>query len=358
MNLKEQSILIIKRNQHPSGAFVASPNFPNYRFCWLRDGTFIAYALDVVGEHEAARRFYYWVSRCVQEQSTKIEVLDGKIKAQLELSHQDFLPTRYTLEGAEQADDWPNFQLDGYGTWMWGLAEHLRLTGDQRLLEEFAPSIRATVKYLALSWQFPNYDCWEEFPDKIHTSTLACLYGGISASADLLARDDWMDLAREIKGFVVQNQINNGQLVKYVGSEQVDASLLWVALPFNLLPLDDAVMQGTVKKIEEDLLHQGVHRYAEDTYYGGGEWILLTAWLGWYYARTGREQEARQLLSWIEAQADPDGSLPEQVCTHPIDPVYHPIWFERWGPVAKPLLWSHAMYLVLRQELEQNGKQK
>ncbi|NLY90393.1 MAG: glycoside hydrolase family 15 protein [Firmicutes bacterium] len=358
MNLKERSIQIIKENQHPGGAFIASPNFPNYRFCWLRDGTFIAYALDLNGEHEAARKFYTWVNTRLQEQTGKIDLLGDKIRAREELSSRDFLPTRYTLEGAEHEDDWPNFQLDGYGAWLWGLAEHLRLTGAQRLPEEFAPSIRATVKYLALCWQFPNYDCWEEYPDKIHTSTLICLYGGILAAAGLLAREDWVDLAGEIKGFIVKNQINNGHLVKYVGSEEVDASLLWAALPFNLLAPDDPVMQKTVQKVEADLLHQGVHRYAADTYYGGGEWVHLTAWLGWYYARTGRKGEARQLLSWVGAQADADGSLPEQVCAHLNDPAFYPIWIERWGPVAKPLLWAHAMYLVLLHELEANGQLK
>jgi hypothetical protein len=27
-----------------------------------------------------------------------------------------------------------------------------------------------------------------------------------------------------------------------------------------------------------------VRRYLGDSYYGGGNWILLTAWLGWYRA--------------------------------------------------------------------------
>ena len=28
-----------------------------------------------------------------------------------------------------------------------------------------------------------------------------------------------------------------------------------------------------------------------------------------------------------------------------------PVWEERWGPVATPLLWSHAAYLILADEL-------
>ena len=190
------------------------------------------------------------------------------------------------------------------------------------------------------------------------SSTSGTLSACWRMSVPLIFQIPFVDLAREIKGFVVKNQVGNGCLVKYVGSEEVDASLLWIALPFNLLEPDDPVMQGTVKKIEEDLFHQGVHRYAEDTYYGGGEWVHLTAWLGWYYARTGRDEEARKLLAWVETQADTDGSLPEQVCAHLNDPVFYPIWFERWGPVAKPLLWAHAMYLVLWHELETNRRLK
>jgi GH15 family glucan-1,4-alpha-glucosidase len=40
------SVAAILRNQHPSGAIVASPDFSQYQYCWLRDGSFIAHALD------------------------------------------------------------------------------------------------------------------------------------------------------------------------------------------------------------------------------------------------------------------------------------------------------------------------
>ncbi len=59
-DLFQRSIDIILSNQAPSGAYPASPTFPTYRYSWFRDGAFIAHAMDLVGEHESARRFHDW----------------------------------------------------------------------------------------------------------------------------------------------------------------------------------------------------------------------------------------------------------------------------------------------------------
>jgi GH15 family glucan-1,4-alpha-glucosidase len=94
-----------------------------------------------------------------------------------------------------------------------------------------------------------------------------------------------------------------------------------------------------------------VHRYLEDTYYGGGEWLLLSALLGWHYASVGRLDAARAQLAWILEHATQDGDLPEQVADHLLAPGARQKWIDRWGPVATPLLWSHAMFLTLALEL-------
>lgn len=60
---------------------------------------------------------------------------------------------------------------------------------------------------------------------------------------------------------------------------------------------------------------------------------------------------------WIEEQADENGYLPEQVPYHLNNEVYYPYWVNKWGNIAKPLLWSHAMYLVLDYELKKAGVQ-
>jgi GH15 family glucan-1,4-alpha-glucosidase len=97
----------------------------------------------------------------------------------------------------------------------------------------------------------------------------------------------------------------------------------------------------------------GVYRYRADVYYGGGEWILLTAWLAIHNLRLGKRDLAILMMSWIEDQADAHGNFPEQVSDHVLAPAHFEPWVQKWGPVAKPLLWSHAMYLILCQELQE-----
>ncbi|MGE5581841.1 MAG: glycoside hydrolase family 15 protein [Bacillota bacterium] len=355
MDYKTRSLEIIKKYQSSNGALVACPNFPAYNYCWLRDGSFIAYSLDLYQEYQAATAFYNWVNQAISNCSFKMDQLLSKKEQGLKIQSGDVFPTRYTLEGVEAGDDWGNFQLDGYGTWLWALSEHLRITGDHAFIQDFACSIKLTVTYLKNFWAFPNYDCWEEHSDKTHTSTLACIYGGLKAINRYLEDPEIPPVLASIKRYVLNNCILQDRLVKYVGNDGVDASLLWVALPFGLLEADDPIVKNTVREIETRLLHNGgVRRYPEDTYYGGGEWPLLSAWLGWYYSKTSRFEEARAILRWIEAQADQDGQFPEQVTGQGQvnDPAYIEPWIKKWGQVAKPLLWSHAMYLVLRNQLK------
>jgi len=78
---------------------------------------------------------------------------------------------------------------------------------------------------------------------------------------------------------------------------------------------------------------------------------LLAAFLGWYYLEQGRVGDACAQLSWVVAQAAPNGDLPEQVTGHLLAPESYEEWVERWGPIATPLLWSHAMFVTLAVEL-------
>lgn len=359
VDLYSKSIDIIMKNQGENGAYIASPAFPTYHFSWMRDGSYVAYAMDRVGKHDSARKFYCWVDSVIKRYEFKIENIINKLDKGEKLTPGDFLNARYTLDGFEEVENgWGNFQLDAYGTWLWGFSEHIRLTGEYKLIDQFRESIYNTVKYIENLWFYPNYDIWEENGDKIHTTTLACLYGGLNSINRFLKDDNIDKTAKKIKAYILTNCIKDNKFSKYVGNSEVDSSLIWLVVPFDVVELKDPIFLNTVEQIEKDLFHKGgVHRYKQDTYYGGGEWILLSSWLGWYYVELGEIDKAKAILKWVVEQADEEGNLTEQVCKHVNNELYYPYWISKWGQVASPLLWSHAMYLVLNSELESNEKE-
>ncbi|HJV46861.1 MAG TPA: glycoside hydrolase family 15 protein [Bacillota bacterium] len=360
MHLVDRSIRIILDHQSHTGAFPASPTFTHYRYCWLRDGAFIAYSMDLKGHHDRSRAFYKWCHRTIERYRGKAESLLAMRLGSEEPSSDSWLHTRFTLQGIESTEPWGNHQLDGYGTYLWGVAQHTKKT-DISTLVKISSSLVLVLDYLHAFWKVPCYDCWEEFENDIHPSTLAAIYGGVQAICPLLKQagiistgDEahYLQWLREIKEFVFQFYITDGHFVKKNGTNQLDANLLFLAIPYRLISPHYPVMKKTIAKIEKSLVcNGGVHRYLTDSYYGGGEWILLSAWLGWYYADIGECNRAHELLTWIESYST-DGNLPEQILHHVFYPEKLENWIQNWGEIASPLLWSHAMYLILHDKLK------
>lgn len=356
-DLADHSLRVILGGQAASGAFIAAPTFGQYRYAWLRDGAFIAEALDLVGHREAAGRFHDWVAGLVLCADGGIERSIAAVDAGGSPTPEDYLHCRYEADGSFGPEDWPTFQLDGPGIWLWSLAHHARCGGEIR--NEHRRAAHLVRRYLRALWDQPSNDAWEEWPEHVHTSTLAAILAGLRAAGSLLYEPspqpgpDGTDAETAITGRLARHE---GALTKWDGAEAVDASLLWIAAPYELMTPDHPTFAGTLRRIETELVSPdgGVHRYAADTYYGGGEWLLLTAALGRVYLRRagpGDRQRAERCLRWIEAQAGPDGSLPEQVATRALHPGRIDEWRTAWGESASPLLWSHATYLALRTEL-------
>lgn len=350
--LAAHSIELIKAHQAPSGAFVASPSFSQYGYCWFRDGAFTAHAMSVAGEDASATRFHDWAASAVLRNAGVARDCADRARAGRPIDPRHTLRTRYPLSGLDEPDDWPNFQLDGFGTWLWAAIDHLGRTRDAGAAARWRPALAVVADYAAALWPVPNHDCWEEFGDRVHITTLAALHGGLRAAAAWLPSPEAARAAEDIRSHVLSHGVCDGHLRKFAGAGcEVDAALLGASTPYGLLSPDDPPMRATIAKIERDLRRPGtgVHRYAADTYYGGGEWILLTAWLGWHYARSGERDRAEACLAWVVAQAGDRLDLPEQVAHNLIDPARLPEWEARWGAVASPLLWSHAQFLIAWQ---------
>jgi isomaltose glucohydrolase len=280
VNLVQRSVEVILAGQSAAGGYVASPAFDQYRYSWLRDGCFIADAMREAGEVESCDRFLDWCARIVMRNP------DGPFDA------------RYTLAGEPDPTDWPHRQIDGWGLFLGTIRRRASTRWD-------GPAAHV-AHWLAKVWDEPCVDWWEE-RSGIHAVTLWCVGNGLDSEQ---IRREALDRAR-------------GRL---------DGSLLFIGTP------------DLVEWIEETLVSPGggVWRNLEDEYYGGGEWILLTAMLG-----LAKPERAPECLAWIERHASPEGELPEQVQGHLRRPERYEPWVAKWGKPAQPLLWSHAMYLRL-----------
>jgi GH15 family glucan-1,4-alpha-glucosidase len=277
---------VIRAGQSSAGGYVGCPSFAPYRYSWFRDGSFIADAMREAGETASADRFFDWCARVVLARPT------GPWDA------------RYTLDGDPESSDWPKLQIDGLGLWLGAL----RRRGDAGRWEDAALLVR---RWLEHHWSEPCVDWWEE-REGVHAATLWCVGNGLGSDEirrEALARaDDRLD----------------GSLL-FIGTEQI------------------------VERVERALVTDevGVHRHLDDTYFGGGQWLLLTAMLGLACVDHGRIETAARCLAWIEDHAEADGSLPEQSRDRLLHPESFQPWVERWGEPPSPLLWSHAMYLRL-----------
>ena len=283
------SVKSMLSHQVESGAFFASMDFAPYRYCWLRDGSFTAFALDRAGEQEAAERFHRWAAAAVGGIAPTVRAATERRLAGGTNDAASMPPARYTVEGTVERDSWPNFQIDGYGTWLWAVSEHVEHWGAKTLVDELGESLELACSYLEAVDLDPCYDCWEENGQAVHTSTLACVYGGLSASAALLGRR-----GGEAKGGRGRPTTSTPGCVAARGSPSraptaasTPASSGW-PYPSASSARASTIMAATAAEVQESLeLDGGIRRYGADTYYGGGAWPLLTAWLGWYRASTG-----------------------------------------------------------------------
>lgn len=346
--LVRRSIEVLKAGQAASGAFVASPSFAVYRYAWLRDGAFCARALDVVGEREASAAFHRWVAQSIEAHRPLIESAILRLGSGETPPPESMPPARYTLEGTlEHAGDepWPNFQVDGYGMWLWALEQHL---GSSRPGPDLAATVALVARYLAASWPLKCFSCWEEYDDGEHASTLGAVVAGLDAGGRLLDDPVAAEEADRVRAHLLERFVAGGRFRRGPADDRLDASLLWLAVPFAALPPDDPRIVATVEAIRVELAGAGggIYRYLGDTYYGGGQWLLLTSSLAWHDAVSGNRDGFEAAHAWVRAQALGNGDLPEQVSDFAQDAAMVEPWVLRWGPIATPLLWSHAMYVI------------
>lgn len=356
-DLAARSVALIQSLQHPGGAYPASPTFSAYQgYSWFRDGAFIADGMSAAGAVDSASRFFDWCDRMLAQRRDRITEIVAAEAAGTPLPDEQMLATRFTFDGDEGDDEWWDFQTDGYGTWVWACVAHAERHGLS--LDRWAEGIRLSVDYLLATWTRPCYDWWEEHREQVHVSTLGCVIAGFESAAraevlDPAACAAASAAAIEARTLIAGAGVHDGHLAKWLGSSAVDGSLSAVIAPLGVIEATSPLARATITALEAELcVDGGVHRYLLDTFFGGGQWPLLSCFLGLAHARAGDREAALRHLRWAAATETAEGFLPEQVPAHLLAPDRREEWVERWGPVATPLLWSHAMFVRLAVELD------
>lgn len=348
--LAHESYELILKWQDESGAYVASPTFSQYGYAWLRDGAFCALAMHVSGCPQSAYKFNEWVGMTVLKYEDLFSQARSRLESGRRILAENAPPTRFHLDGSVEIDHhevWPNYQLDGYGTWLAVLSQ-TQTDYSETLLK----AVRIVADFLALAWTSPSYDCWEEGGDLVHGSTLLAVAGGLKAATVIVGDQTYIGEFKKILNVLERDFVIDGHFVKHRGDPRVDASLAWASLPHHTYDSTHPLVIGTVDAIKRELKNPtgGVKRYIGDTYYGGGDWVLLEGLLAWNEARCGNREFWEKSRISMHSIADDNYLLPEQVLNSVQDPNMVKPWEEKWGTSAHPLLWSHAMYLLMLHE--------
>jgi GH15 family glucan-1,4-alpha-glucosidase len=318
-----RSLITLKALTHlPTGGLVAAAttSLPealggvrnwDYRYCWIRDATFALYALMIGGFVNEAGAWRDWLLRAVAGHPADAQIMYGvggeRRLREYELDwltgYEGSAPVRIGNAAHRQ------FQLDVYGevldAFHCARRQGLPPDDDAWRLE------RALVEYVVSAWTEPDEGIWEmRGPRRHFTHSKVMAWVALDRAIKAVEgsgldgpADEWRRIRQTIHDDVCTRGFDPalGSFVQYYGATGVDASLLMIPL-VGFLPATDARVIGTVRRIEDTLVHRGfVSRYATATAVDGlplgeGAFLPCTFWLADNLALQGRRDEARALF--------------------------------------------------------------
>ena len=320
----------------PSGAITAAPttSLPealggvrnwDYRYCWLRDSAFTLDALLSTGCAREADAFFWWLLHASQLTHPELRVLyrlDGGTKVperELRLSgYRGSGPVRVGNAAAGQ------LQLDSYGEL---LQTAYRYASSGRSIDRDAGRrLAGLADHVVAVWREPDAGIWEVRSGERHfTQSKVMCWRALDCATQLaeegqlpggsLAR--WRSEAEAIRRFVERQCWSDAcrSYVRYAGGDELDASLLLMAL-VGYLPPDHPRLHATIGAVRRELCRGPlVYRYlGEDGLPGEeGAFLACSFWLAEALARSGRPEDAAGQMEELLALANDVGLYAEEI---------------------------------------------
>jgi len=321
----------------PSGALLAAattslPETPHgernwdYRYSWIRDSTFMLWALLELGFEWEANDFFYFVADVAagEEPLQVMYGVDGERELPERLlehleGYEGARPVRVGNAAHEQR------QHDVWGALLDAVYLHTRSRDslDDRVWKILCRQVEEAIAH----WHEPDRGIWEIRGEPRHfTSSKVFCWVACDRGARLAQlRDDaeratrWRAAADEIRADVLVNGVDDrGVFVAHYGTEALDAALLLLPL-VGFLPPEDERIRATVFAIAEELTEGGlVLRYRTGETDDGldgreGAFLICSFWLVSALCQIGEVDRARALCERLLGYASPLGLYAEEL---------------------------------------------
>ena len=321
----------------PTGALVAAattslPETPggernwDYRYSWIRDSTFMLWALFTLGFDWEANDFFAFIA-AVAEGEEDLQVMYG-VDGERHLE-EHVLEHLGGYEGARPVrignDAYRQIQHDVWGSLLDSVYLHTRSRDglDDRVWPILVRQVEAAIE----NWREPDRGIWEVRGEPRHFTSskvscwVACDRGARLASIreDRKRVERWRAAADEIHADILENGIDSrGVFVQHYDTTALDAAVLLVPLVRFLPPTDERV-RATVHAIADELTEGGlVLRYrpqeSDDGLRGReGTFLICSFWLVSAMSEIGELDRARDLCERLLGYASPLGLYAEEL---------------------------------------------
>ncbi|WP_217923536.1 glycoside hydrolase family 15 protein [Miltoncostaea oceani] len=327
----------------PTGAMVAAPtcSLPeaiggnrnwDYRYAWLRDSAFTAFAFQRLGFDDEAQRFAGWLEERCRETDPgdpRLQIVyavdGGRDLTERELPHLEGYRGSAPVRIGNGAHG--QLQLDVYGE----LMDAVYLSNKVEPISwDLWTSLRRLLDWLADNWQQPDEGIWEVRGGRRHFvySRLMCWVAFERAMRMQSQRGLPGDTARwrSVRDRIYEEIMERGwseerqSFVQYYDGTVLDASNLLMPLVKFIGPRDPRML-ATLDATQRDLVSDSlVYRYdpqtASDDGLGRtaeGSFSLCSFWLVECLTRAGRLEEARLVFEKMLTYANGIGLFAEQV---------------------------------------------
>jgi len=300
----------------------------DYRYCWLRDATFVLVALLNAGYEEEAFAWRAWLLRAVAGNPDQIQILYGlrgerrlpEFEAPWLRGYADSRPVRIGNAAAEQ------LQLDVYGE-VSDVMYQAHRAGLQPDIDEWSLTC-AVVEAVEKRWSEPDRGLWEvRGPCRpfVHSKVLAWVALDRAICAiEKYGLDGPLERWRALRDHIHAEVCAKGYdpkretFTQSYGSKEIDAAALLIPL-VGFLPPSDPRIVGTVAAVERELLVDGfVKRYTQPNVDtdglppGEGAFYACGFWLADNYVLQKRRKDARALFERLIGTANDVGLLSEE----------------------------------------------